>query len=93
MRQTIIGENMNELEMLRAEYQECINRQIRLKTLKEQALLKNKQIEDKYQITNEEQLRQLVDKLQQEYNEKIQEASLKLVEIKQSLSPYEGIMQ
>lgn len=83
---------MNELDMLKAQYRECVDKQIRLKTLKEQALQRNKLIEEKYNIRNEEQLKHLVDELQQRYNEKIQEASIKLVEIKQSLTPYESTM-
>ena len=56
---------MNELELLRKELQEVTNKQIRLETIKEQAIQQCKEIEDKYGIHNEQELRNLLENAEQ----------------------------
>ena len=83
---------MNELELLRKELQEITNKQIRLDTIVQQAKTQCEEIEKKYNITNEEELKNLVDKAEQEYQEALNKAGLYLADAKQALQPYEGMI-
>ena len=88
----VIGGIMNELEMLRKEIQEITNKQIRLETIKEQAIQKCKEIELKYNISSEQELKALLDKAEQQYKDNMQKATIYLVDAKQALAPFEGVL-
>ena len=93
MRQTFVKEYyMNELELLRKELQEVTNKQIRLETIKEQAIQQCKEIEDKYGIHNEQELRNLLEKAEQEYNKNLEQAAIYLADAKQAFEPFEGLL-
>ena len=83
---------MNELETLKNELQEVINKQIRLETIREQAIQQCKEIEDKYNITTEAELKQLVDDAEEKYKTEIEKATIYLIDAKQALAPYEGMI-
>lgn len=83
---------MNELETLKNELQEIINKQIRLETIREQAIQQCKEIEDKYGITTEAELKQLLDEAEDQYKTEIEKATIYLIDAKQALAPYEGMI-
>ena len=83
---------MNDLEMLNKELQQISSKQIKLETIIEQAVQQCKEIEQKYNISNEEELKQVLDKAQQEYLNQVEKASIYLADAKQALLPYEGIL-
>ena len=83
---------MEELNKLKLEIQEVTNRQIRLETIIEQAKQQCKEIEQKYNIKNEEELKTLLDKAEDEYNMSIADACNYLTEAKLALAPYEGMV-
>lgn len=83
---------MNDLEMLKREIQEITNKQIRLETIKEQAIQQCREIERKYNISNETELKLLLDKAEQEYKDNVEKATIYLVDAKQALAPFEGIL-
>lgn len=83
---------MNDLEMLKREIQEITNKQIRLETIREQAIQQCKEIECKYNISNETELKLLLDKAEQEYKDNVEKATIYLVDAKQALAPFEGIL-
>ena len=83
---------MEELHKLKLEIQEVTNKQIRLETLVEQAKQQCKEIEQKYNIKNEEELKTLLDKAEDEYNMSIADACNYLTEAKLALAPYEGMV-
>ena len=83
---------MNDLELLKKELQEVNNKQIRLQTIKDQAIQQCQEIEEKYNIKDEAELKALLDKAEAEYQENITKATTYLVDAKQSLEPFEGII-
>lgn len=83
---------MNDLELLKKELQEVNNKQIRLQTIKDQAIQQCQEIEEKYNIKDEAELKALLDKAEAEYQENITKATTYLVDAKQALEPFEGII-
>ena len=83
---------MNDLELLKKELQEVNNKQIRLQTIKDQAIRQCQKIEEKYNIKDEAELKALLDKAEAEYQENITKATTYLVDAKQALEPFEGII-
>lgn len=83
---------MNDLELLKKELQEVNNKQIRLQTIKDQAIQQCQEIEEKYNIKDEAELKALLDKAESEYQENITKATTYLVDAKQALEPFEGII-
>lgn len=83
---------MNELEKLKNELQEINNKQIRLQTIIDQAKDQCKEIEQKYNVSSEAELKQLLDKAEQEYLDKVTNATLYLNEAKKALAPFEELL-
>ena len=83
---------MNELESLKVRLQEINNKRIRLQTIIEQANQQCKEIEAKYNISNEEEFKQLMDKTEEQYRQKVEQATMYLLDTEQALKPYEGLM-
>lgn len=83
---------MNELECLKNELQEVINKQIRLETIIEQAAQQCAEIEQKYGIKSELELKQLLEKSEEKYKNEIEKASIYLIDAKQALAPYEAML-
>jgi DNA-binding IscR family transcriptional regulator len=83
---------MNDLEMLNKEFQQISSKQIKLETIIEQAVQQCKEIEEKYNIKSEEELKALLDKAQQEYFNQVEKVTIYLADAKQALMPYEGLL-
>lgn len=83
---------MNELEMLNKEFQQISSKQIKLETIIEQAVEQCKEIEQKYNISSEEELKNLLNKSQQEYMNQVEKVTIYLADAKQALMPYEGLL-
>lgn len=82
----------SELESLKKELQEATNQHIRLQTLVEQAKQQCEEIETKYNIKNEAELKSLLDKAEEEYKNKIEEATLYLADVRLAMQPFEGLL-
>lgn len=83
---------MNDLEMLNKEFQQISSKQIKLETIIEQAVQQCKEIEEKYNIKSEEELKALLDKAQQEYINQVEKVTTYIADAKQALMPYEGLL-
>lgn len=83
---------MEELNKLKQELQEVTNKQVRLETIVQQAKNHCTEIETKYGITSEEELKQLLDKAEADYNNCLANAVNYLTEAKIALAPYEGLL-
>ena len=83
---------MNDLEALKKELQEVVNKQIRLETIAEQAKQQCQQIEEKYNISSVEELQSLLDAAEAEYQNKVTEAMTYITETKMALQPFEGLL-
>ena len=81
-----------EFTEIQLELKKLQERRIQLSVLKEQAIAKCNEIEQKYGITNEEELKQLLDKAQVEYNNKLSEAVTYIEKAKEAMKPYEGLV-
>ena len=83
---------MNELENLRKELQEVTNKQVRLETIVEQAKNQCAEIERKYNIHNEAELKALLETAESTYEDSLAKATLYLADAKAALAPYEGMI-
>lgn len=83
---------MNELEVLKKELQEVTNKQIRLETIIEQANEQCREIEQKYNISSEAELKALLEKAEEDYKNQVEKATVYLIDAKQALMPYEGML-
>ncbi len=83
---------MNDLEALKKEIQELNNKRIRLETLVEQAKQKCGEIESKYNISNEQELKQLLDAAEEKYKKDLEKAVLYVMDLKNAMQPYENIL-
>ena len=83
---------MEELNALKEALQEINNKRIKLETIVEQAKQQCEQIESKYNIKNEQELKSLLEKAESNYQEKVTEAVKYLADVKQALIPYEGLI-
>ena len=83
---------MNDLEMLNKEFQQVSSKQIKLETLIEQAVQQCNDIEQKYNIKTEAELKELLDQAQREYLDEIQKATVYIADAKQALMPYEELL-
>lgn len=83
---------MEDLEKIKQELQDVTNKQIRLETIVEQAKQRCKEIEDKYNIANETELKQLLDNAETEYQNTLVDAVSYLTNAKIALAPYEGML-
>ena len=86
------GGIMNELDRLKNELQEVINKQIRLETIKQQAKQQCEEIEHKYNIQDEQQLKELLDKAESDYEDALAQACAYVADAKLALQPYEGML-
>lgn len=83
---------MNDLEILNKEFQQVSSKQIKLETLIEQAVQQCTEIEQKYNIQTEEELKDLLEKAQKQYLDEIQKATIYIADAKQALLPYEELL-
>lgn len=83
---------MEELEALKKDLMDVNNKRIKLETIVEQAKQQCEKIEQKYNIKNEEELRNLLEKAEDDYNKCIADAMTYLAEAKQALIPYESLL-
>lgn len=83
---------MNDLEILNKEFQQVSSKQIKLETLIEQAVQQCTEIEQKYNIQSEEELKNLLEKAQKQYLDEIQKATIYIADAKQALLPYEELL-
>lgn len=83
---------MNDLEILNKEFQQVSSKQIKLETLIEQAVQQCTEIEQKYNIQSEEELKDLLEKAQKQYLDEIQKATIYIADAKQALLPYEELL-
>lgn len=83
---------MNELEQIKSQLDYINNQRVRLETLIEQAKKQCLEIESKYNISSEQELKALVDKADLEYQTELQKAQEYIQETNQLLSTYQGIL-
>ena len=82
----------NDIEVLRQRIQEVNNKIIKLQTISDQAKSRCTEIELKYNIKNEEELEQLVQRAEQDYQDKVTEALNYLSDAESALLPYEALL-
>lgn len=82
----------NELDTLKSELQEIINKQIRMETIIEQAKQQCSEIEQKYNISSEQELKDILDKAEAAYEDSLAQAISYLADAKLALAPYEGMI-
>lgn len=85
-------ESVEDLNKLKEELEHINNKRIKLETLVDQAKKQCKEIEEKYHITNEHELKVLVDNAEAAYLQKLTEAANYLEEVKQAFIPYENLL-
>jgi hypothetical protein len=83
---------MNELEQIQSQLNEINNKRIKYQTLKDQAIKKCQEIEQKYGITSLEELQALRDKANLEYQASLQEAQKYIEETNKVFASYSGIL-
>lgn len=81
-----------DLNGLRDELKVIHDKRIKLSMLKEQAVAKCQEIEKRYNISSELELKQLLDKAEQDYNNKLIEAQSYINKAQEVLLPYEGLI-
>lgn len=83
---------MEELEALKKDFMELNNKRIKLETIVEQAKQQCESIEQKYNIKNEQELKQLLDEAEQNYTKCLADAVTYLADVRQALIPYENLL-
>ena len=83
---------MEELEALKKDFMELNNKRIKLETIVEQAKQQCESIEQKYNIKNEQELKQLLDDAEQNYTKCLSDAVTYLADVRQALIPYENLL-
>lgn len=83
---------MNNLASLQAQINDINNKRIKLQTLKDQAVKQCEVIEQKYGVKSLEELEELMNKAQTEYNEHLLLAQDYITKTNQQLSQYTGII-
>lgn len=83
---------MNELEQIKAQLNDINNKRIRYQTLKEQAIVQCKAIEEKYGIKSLSELKSLLDKAQAEYDKSIEDAKKYIEDTNKIFSEYQGVL-
>lgn len=83
---------MNELELINNQLNEINNKRVRYQTLIEQAKNVCKNIESKYNISSIEELKNLVDEAQINYQNNLNEANKYIQEANQIFAQYNGIL-
>lgn len=82
----------SDIEVLRQRIQEVNNKIIKLQTISDQAKSRCVEIELKYNIKNEQELQQLVDQAETDYQNKVTEALTYLSDAENALLPYEALL-
>lgn len=82
----------NNLASLQLQINEINNKRVKLQTLKEQAVKQCELIEQKYGVKSLEELKALMDKAQEEYNQQVQLAQEYITNTNQQLAQYTGII-
>ena len=83
---------MNELEMIKSQLQDINNKRVKYETLIEQAKKQCQEIEQKYNIKSEEELKILLDNAQIEYEKELQNANQYIEDTNKQLSNYQGLL-
>ena len=83
---------MENLTTLQEQINDINKKRIKLQTLKEQAQKQCEIIEQKYGVKSLQELKDLVDKAQEEYNQQVQLAQDYISKTNQQLSQYTGII-
>lgn len=83
---------MENLTALQEQINDINKKRIKLQTLKEQAQKQCEIIEQKYGVKSLQELKDLVDKAQEEYNQQVQLAQDYISKTNQQLSQYTGII-
>lgn len=83
---------MNNIELLKNKLNEINNQRIRIQTLVDQAQKQCEAIQLKYNVNSLEELKILVDKAKQEYEQEVQSAQKYIDETSKVLNSYQGIL-
>lgn len=83
---------MNELELIKSQLTDINTKRVRIQTLVEQAVKQCNEIQQKYNITSLEELKQLVDKAELDRQAEMQAAKQYIEQTNQILSTYTGIL-
>lgn len=83
---------MNELEIIKSQLTDINNKRIRYQTLIDQAKKQCAEIEQKYNISNEQQLQKLLEQEEQKYQYQLQEAQKYIEEANNLLKLYESTL-
>ncbi len=83
---------MNNIELLKNKLNEINNQRIRIQTLVDQAQKQCEAIQLKYNVNSLEELKILVDKAKQEYEQEVQNAQKYIDETSKVLNSYQGIL-
>lgn len=83
---------MNELEIIKSQLTDINNKRIRYQTLIDQAKKQCAEIEQKYNISNEQQLQELLEQEEQKYQYQLQEAQKYIEEANNLLKLYESTL-
>lgn len=83
---------MNELEIIKSQLTDINNKRIRYQTLIDQAKKQCEEIEQKYNISNEQQLQDLLEQEEQKYQYQLQEAQKYIEEANNLLKSYESTL-
>lgn len=86
------GNLMNNIELLKNKLNEINNQRIRIQTLVDQAQKQCEAIQLKYNVNSLEELKILVDKAKQEYEQEVQNAQKYIDETSKVLNSYQGIL-
>ncbi len=83
---------MNELEQIKSQLTQINNTRIKLQTLSEQAKAKCAEIEQKYNVSNLEEMQALVNQAQVEYQQQVLEAQQYINSANEVLKNYSGVI-
>lgn len=83
---------MNNIELLKNKLNEINNQRIRIQTLIDQAEKQCQAIQLKYNVKSLDELKVLVDKAKQEYDQEVENAQKYIEETSQVLNSYQGIL-
>jgi len=83
---------MNELEQIKSQLNDINNKRVRCQTLIEQARKECEEILVKYNVSSIEELKSLVDKTNNEYQQQLSSAKQYIEDTNKVLSQYQGII-
>jgi len=82
---------MNELEQIKAQLNDINNKIVRISTLKEQAMVQCEEIEKKYNVHSPQELLELVNKANVEYQEEVTRARDYIQHANSILNEFNGL--